>query len=85
MNIRMKWFRVRKSVLSREREREIFTYIIDVFEPGGWCFEISWIGQSICSDRAEIRQREMVIVHLQYVSSDGIWISIIYAFLIPKI
>lgn len=68
------FFRVRKSVLSRWRERkresEIHTYIVDVFEPGGWCFEISWIGQSIRSNRTEIGQREMIIVHLQDVSSD---------------
>lgn len=57
----------RSLVLGHHLESLDFT----IFEPRCRCEEITWIGQSIRSNRAQIRKLEVAIVDFQNVSSGG--------------
>lgn len=43
---------------------------IAIFEPSRWRLEVSRIGQTIGADRAQIRQSEVIVKHLENVSTE---------------
>lgn len=45
------------------------TFIVDILEPCRRHFKVSWIGQTIRTDRSQVWQFEMIIINFQNVST----------------